>query len=42
MKFWTVLRWSASTVFVVLLLAVWLGADTGGVPAPRPAPTITR
>jgi hypothetical protein len=46
MKFWKLLRWTATGVFIVLLLAAWLVADpasspTGETPAQgRLPPTI--
>ncbi len=46
MKFWKLLRWTATGVFIVLLLAAWLVADpppgtTGETPATvRVPPTI--
>jgi lipid-A-disaccharide synthase-like uncharacterized protein len=49
MKFWNLLRWIGTVLFVALLLVSWLGSDGADprVPSsrngpPRPAPTITR
>jgi hypothetical protein len=44
MKFWKVLRWLATAFFILVLLSVWLSAETGvtpagsGYPSPRPPP----
>jgi hypothetical protein len=49
MKFWNLLRWIGTAVFIALLMLSWIGNDgadprlaSPGNGAARPAPTITR
>jgi hypothetical protein len=51
MKFWNLLRWIGTAIFIALLLVSWLGSDgmdlrptthEDGYGPARPAPSITR
>jgi hypothetical protein len=51
MKFWNLLRWLGTSIFIALLLVSWLGSDgtdpsstthEKGYGAARPAPSISR